>query len=176
MRRLLVVVDYQNDFVDGSLGFKGAELIDRPIAEKVRQYKKNGDTVIFTFDTHGSNYLELQEGRKLPVIHCQNGTRGWQLYGETAKEFDSGCISISKHAFGSYDLAEYVLRTGNYDEIEVCGLVSNICMASDAILIKAVQPEAEITIDARCTASNDPKLNEEVLDVLESMQFNVINR
>lgn len=176
MKKLLIVVDFQNDFVNGSLGFEGAELLDPIIANKVKNAKTEGATIIYTMDTHGSDYLNLQEGKKLPIVHCQNGTEGWKLFGETGAECDNTCISIAKHSFGSYDLAELVLHTGNYDEIEICGLVSYICVMSVAALIKTVQPEAEITIDAKAVAGPDKKLNEEVLDVLSAMQFNVINR
>lgn len=176
MKKLLIIVDYQNDFVNGSLGFEGAELLDDVICEKVKKAKAEGATVIFTMDTHGPDYMSLQEGRKLPVLHCQNGTEGWKLYGKTGKECDASCITVAKHAFGSYDLAELVLHTGNWDEIEICGLVSYICVMADAAIVKTVQPEAEITIDAKAVGGADKKLCEEVLDVMEAMQFNVINR
>jgi nicotinamidase-related amidase len=175
MKRLLVVVDYQNDFVGGSLGFPGAELLDGPIAEKIKQYKESGDDVVYTMDTHGPGYLEMQEGKRLPVIHCQNGTEGWKLYGETGKLCE-GCMTIGKHAFGSFDLAEWAMMRG-YDQIELCGLVSYICVISNAVLIKTAQPEAEIIVDAACTAGPDPKLNEECLDIMEKgLQITILNR
>ena len=82
MKKLLVVVDYQNDFVNGSLGFKEAEALDEPIAAKVKAYRAEGADIVYTMDTHGPQYLDMQEGKKLPVMHCQNGTEGWKLYGK----------------------------------------------------------------------------------------------
>jgi len=174
MKKLLVVVDYQKDFVDGSLGFPGAELLDAPIAAKIREYRADGDEIIFTKDTHGPAYFEMQEGKKLPVMHCQNGTPGWELYGETGKLCGDSMV-ICKHAFGSFDLAMMAMEKG-YDSIELVGLVSNICVITNAILLKTAQPEAEIIVDASCTASFDKKLNEETLDVLEGLQITVTNR
>lgn len=174
MKKLLVVVDYQNDFVDGSLGFEGAKAIDKLIAEKVVKYRAEGADIIYTMDTHGPAYLDMQEGRKLPIIHCQNGTEGWKLYGETGKVCEDA-MTIGKHTFGSFDLAMMALNNG-YDQIELCGVVMNICVMANAILLKTAQPEAEIIIDSNCVASPDNSLKEKSLDVLESMQFTVINR
>ena len=174
MKKLLVVVDYQNDFVNGSLGFKEAEALDEPIAAKVKAYRAEGADIVYTMDTHGPQYLDMQEGKKLPVMHCQNGTEGWKLYGKTG-EACKDAMTIGKHTFGSMDLAEMALFKG-YDQIEICGVVTNICVMANAVLLKTTQPEAEIIIDAKCVASNDRRLNEESLDVLESMQFTVINR
>ena len=98
MKKLLVVVDYQNDFVNGSLGFEGAELLDERIAAKVEAYRAEGADIMYTMDTHGSGYLEMQEGRKLPVVHCQNGTEGWKLYGKTG-EVCKDAMTIGKHTF-----------------------------------------------------------------------------
>ncbi|MBR3953089.1 MAG: isochorismatase family protein, partial [Oscillospiraceae bacterium] len=121
-------------------------------------------------------YLEMQEGKKLPVVHCQNGTEGWKLYGKTG-EVCKDAMTIGKHTFGSFDLAMLVLHKDyNYDEIEICGVVTNICVMANAVLLKTAQPEAEIIIDALCVGSNDKSLNDKALDVLESMQFTVINR
>ncbi len=174
MKKLLVVVDYQNDFVNGSLGFEGAELLDEPIAAKVETYRAEGADIIYTMDTHGPAYLDMQEGRKLPIVHCQNGTEGWKLYGKTG-EACKDAMTIGKHTFGSFDLAMMALNNG-YDQIEVCGVVTNICVMANAILLKTAQPEAEIIIDAKCVGCGDKELNNKTLDVLESMQFTVINR
>lgn len=175
MKKLLVVVDYQNDFVNGSLGFDGAELLDNPIAEKIKKYHSEGQDVIFTKDTHGPAYMDSQEGKKLPIIHCKNGTEGWELFGETAKQVKENDMVICKHTFGSLDLAMVAMERG-YDEIELVGLVSNICVITNAILLKTAQPEAEIIVDAACTDSANKKLNEETFDVLEGLQIKVINR
>lgn len=175
MKELLVVIDYQNDFVNGALGFEGAEKLDRPIAEKIREYRHRGADVIFTRDTHGENYLETQEGRRLPVVHCVKGGHGHELFGETAKQVQPGDMIIDKPSFGSLELARAAMEK-NYERIELVGLVSNICVLTNAAVLKTALPEAEITVDAACTASFDAKANEEALDSMEGIQINVINR
>ena len=143
MKKLLVVVDYQKDFVDGALGFSGAELLEGPICEKIAACRAQGGEVAFTFDTHGDNYLSTQEGRKLPIVHCIDGTDGWKLYGAVAHCQKPGDRVFKKPAFGSAELFDY-LRAGQYDEVELCGLVSNICVISNAALAKAALPEARV--------------------------------
>ena len=189
MKELLVVIDYQNDFVNGALGFEGAQLdltvnlssIMIAIVEKIREYRRRGADVIFTRDTHRENYLETQEGRRLPVVHCIEGSHGHKIYGETAKQVQIGDMIIDKPSFGSMELAKAAMEN-NYEKIELVGLVSNICVLtnqsvlSTAALLKTALPEAEITVDAACTASFDPKANTEALDSMESIQINVINR
>ena len=171
--RLLVVVDYQYDFVDGSLGFAEAVALEKPICDKIRAYRENGDDVVYTMDTHEENYLETQEGRKLPVPHCRRGTPGWQLFGEASKEL-AGCRSFEKETFGSAALFSF-LQQNLYDSIELGGVVSNICVISNAVLAKTARPEAEILVDARCTASNDARLNEMALKVMAGLQITVIS-
>lgn len=176
MKKLLVVVDYQNDFVDGALGFPGAEKLDEAIAAKVKAYHKEKDAdVIYTQDTHKKNYLKTQEGRKLPVPHCIRNTEGWEVYGKTAEACGDRDLVIEKPAFGSMELME-VAEEEQYEQIELVGLVSNICVITNAVLLKTALPEAEIIIDAACTASFDPVLNEKALDIMEGLQMTVINR
>lgn len=112
MSRCLIVVDYQNDFVSGSLGFAGAELLDQPIAEKIQKYRASGDTVVFTFDTHGEDYLKTQEGRNLAVPHCLKGTAGHGLYGETGKLIRDTDKRFYKPAFGSDEQGLWARRYG----------------------------------------------------------------
>ena len=176
MKRLLLVVDYQKDFVDGALGFAGAEKLDGPIAAKIAQYRAAGDDVAFTMDTHGPDYLGTQEGRKLPVPHCLRGSDGWQLYGETGQALDRGRDKVlEKPAFPSLELAEW-LKGRSYGRVELCGLVSHICVLSNAVMVKAALPEAEVVVDARLTASYDPAAHEKALDVLEGLQVTVLGR
>ena len=176
MKKLLLVVDYQKDFVDGALGFPGAEKLDGPIAQKIAQYRAAGDDVAFTLDTHQADYLNTQEGRKLPVTHCVRGTEGWGLYGETAKAKQDGDTVIEKPAFPSLELGNW-LREKGYDQIEVVGLVSYICVISNAIVAKAALPEAEIIVDAACTGGPDPTLHEKCLDLMsQGLQITVVNR
>lgn len=177
MERYLFVIDYQNDFVDGALGFPGAEKLDGKIAEKVRSYGKGH--VLFTRDTHYDNYLDTREGRKLPVTHCLKDTKGWQVYGETAKALaEVEAPGIDKRVFGMdvTDPATAAVLPECADEIELVGLVSNICVVSNAVVLQSRYPEATITVDAACTDSFDKALHEKVLDVLEGFQVKVTGR
>lgn len=176
MKKLLIVVDYQKDFVDGALGFVGADALDRPIADKIRQYHAEGQDVLFTLDTHGEHYLQTQEGKKLPIPHCLKGTEGHALYGETARARAEGDTVLEKPTFPSLELGN-LLRDKAYEQIELVGLVSYICVISNAVVAKAVLPEAEIILDARCTAGPDPDLHAACLRVAEEgLQITVINR
>lgn len=177
MERYLFVIDYQNDFVDGALGFPGAEKLDGKIAEKVRAYGKGH--VFFTRDTHFDNYLETREGKNLPVVHCIKGSTGWKVYGETAGALEEvEAVGIDKWVFGmdvtDPDTAAVLPKSA--DEIELVGLVSNICVVSNAVVLQSKYPEATIVVDAQCTDSFDKGLHEKVLDVLEGFQVKVVNR
>ena len=177
MERYLFVIDYQNDFVDGALGFPGAETLDAGIAAKVRAYGEGH--VLFTRDTHFENYLDTREGKLLPVTHCLKGTKGWELYGETAAAVaEVNAPAIDKLVFGMdvTDPATAAVLPEHADEIELVGLVSNICVISNACVLQAKYPEARIIVDASLTASMDPVMHEKVLDVLEGFQVKVINR
>ena len=177
MNRYLFVIDYQNDFVDGALGVPGAEKLDEKIAAKIRQYGKG--KVLFTRDTHFENYLQTREGKNLPVVHCVKGTFGWEVYGETAKALaEVEAPAIDKLVFGMdiTDPAIAAVLPETADEIELVGLVSNICVVSNAAVLQSKYPEATIIVDASCTDSFDKSLHEKVLDVLAGFQVQVINR
>ena len=177
MNRYLFVIDYQKDFVDGALGFPGAEKLDEGIAAKVRAYGKGH--VLFTRDTHFENYLNTREGKNLPVVHCIQGTPGWECYGKTARALaEVEAPAIDKLVFGMdvTDPATAAVLPEQADEIELVGLVSNICVVSNAVVLQSRYPEATIVVDAACTASFDKGLNEKVLDVLQGLQVKVINR
>ena len=177
MQRYLFVIDYQKDFVDGALGFPGAEKLDGPIAAKIRQYGPG--RVLFTRDTHFENYLSTREGRNLPVIHCVQGTPGWECYGETAAALaEVHASGIDKLSFGMdvSDPAVAAVLPPEADEIELVGLVSNICVVSNAVALQSKYPQATVVVDAACTDSFDKVLHEKVLDVLEGFQVKVINR
>jgi nicotinamidase-related amidase len=171
----LIVVDYQNDFVSGPLGFPGAESPDSLIAEKIQKYRARGDAIVFTFDTHGADYLKTQEGKNLAVPHCIEGTVGHDLYGETAKLRQDGDKCFYKRTFGSGELYEY-LKVTPFERIELVGLVSNICVISNAVLAKTAQPETPIVVDADCTAGHDPKLHKAALDVMKGLQIRVARK
>ena len=177
MNRYLFVIDYQNDFVDGALGFPGAEKLDEKIAAKIRAYGEG--KVFFTRDTHFENYLSTREGKNLPVVHCIKDTPGWDVYGETAKALDEvHAPGIDKLVFGMdvTDPATAAVLPESADEIELVGLVSNICVVSNAVVLQSRYPEATIVVDASCTDSFDKTLHEKVLDVLSGFQVKVIGR
>ena len=163
--------------MDGALGFPGAELLDEAIAAKVRAYGKGH--VLFTRDTHFDNYLQTREGRNLPVPHCIRGSNGWQVYGETARALaEVDAPAIDKLVFGMdvTDPETAAVLPAQADEIELVGLVSNICVVSNAVVLQSKYPDATICVDASCTASFDTALHEKVLDVLEGFQVRVTNR
>lgn len=176
MKKILVVVDYQNDFVDGALGFDGAEKLDSGIAEKIRQYGKGN--VFCTRDTHYESYLKSREGRNLPIEHCIKDTFGWELYGATRKAAEEiGAVMIDKESFGiNIDNETLSKLPKEVDSVELVGLVSNICVVSNAVIFQTLYKEADITVDASLTASFDDSMNTKVLDVMESFQVKVINR
>ena len=153
MEKYLFVIDYQKDFVDGALGFPGAEKLDAAIAAKVRAYGKG--RVYFTRDTHFENYLHTREGRNLPVTHCVKGTDGWQLDKKVQAALDKrDYTAIEKPTFGSVALPEYI--RAHYDPaeiaIELVGLCTDICVVSNALLLKANFLETPIAVDAACCA------------------------
>ena len=177
MEQYLFVIDYQNDFVDGALGFPHAAELDAGIAEKIRAYGPGH--VFFTLDTHQENYLQTREGRSLPVVHCVEGTHGWALYGQTAQALAAcGAKGIHKTSFGiDYsNPAVASILPARADRIELVGLVSNICVVSNAAVLQSRYPEAQIVVDAALTTSFDAKLHEAVLDVLEGLQVEVLHR
>ena len=177
MEKYLFVIDYQKDFVDGALGFPGAEKLAGSIAEKIRAYGKG--RVFFTRDTHFENYLSTREGRNLPVVHCVKDTPGWQVYGETAAALEEvEAVAIDKLVFGMNvaDPAVAAVLPETAEEVELVGLVSNICVVSNAVVLQSRYPEATIVVDASCTDSFDKVLHEKVLDVLAGFQVKVINR
>ena len=173
MNKLLVVVDYQNDFVDGTLGFDKALEIEPYLVKLVKEYLNNKDDVYFTKDTHFSNYLETQEGINLPISHCIKGTFGHELHGEL-KELSKGCTIIEKPSFPSLELAEKLKNT-SYDDVRVVGVVTDICVLSNCIMIKSALPEAVISVDTKGCASFDENLEKAALEVLnKSLQIKVI--
>lgn len=171
--KVLVVVDYQKDFVDGALGFPGADKLEPVILAKIEDCRRNGGQVIFTLDTHAEDYLDTAEGRKLPVVHCVKGTPGHGLYGGIADAVLSEDVVIEKPAFGSLELADY-LRRLSPEEVELCGLVTDICVVSNAVIAKAALPESRIVVDSTACASADPSAHENALAVMRGVQIDVI--
>lgn len=170
MKRLLVVVDMQKDFIDGSLGTKEAQKIVGPVAERIREYIHGGDEVIFTLDTHGEDYLDTLEGKKLPVKHCIKGTGGWELHPELAAF--SG-RRFEKETFGSMACAEYA-AAGEYSRIELVGLCTDICVISNALLLKAAKPGTPVQVKADCCAGVTPESHANALAAMTMCQIDVI--
>lgn len=177
-KKILVIVDYQNDFVDGALGFPGADAICAGICRKAEEARKQGAMVFITLDTHDEGYLTTREGKALPVEHCRKGTVGHALYGDLemlAERIEA--VLVEKPAFGSLALVERMSQLcPDAEEIELCGVVTNMCVIANAVLLQSAFPNAEITIDASLCLSFDPALHEKALDVMEGMQMHVINR
>ncbi len=172
MRKILVVVDMQKDFIDGSLGTKEAQAIVTPVIEKMKSYEKSD--IYVTRDTHGKNYLDTAEGKKLPVVHCVEGTEGWQLHPEIEALAEPEHI-INKPTFGSMTLMEQLKAENEKEplEIELVGLCTDICVVSNALLLKAAMPENNIKIDASCCAGVTPKSHEAALTTMQMCQIEV---
>ncbi|MCL2002821.1 MAG: cysteine hydrolase [Oscillospiraceae bacterium] len=152
MKKALIVIDMQNDFITGALGSPQAREVVPKIADKIRKHLHGGGDVFFTRDTHGENYLETAEGRHLPVPHCLKDSEGWQISAALTDALGDAPVHIfDKTTFGSLDLARFLSGEG-YGEIELAGLVASICVVSNALILKAHLPETAITVDAACTA------------------------
>jgi nicotinamidase-related amidase len=175
MKKALIVVDIQSDFVTGSLGTEQAQAIIPNVKAKIKDSLQRGDKIIFTRDTHGANYLETQEGRNLPVEHCITGTDGWEIYGGLDDNC-SGCRYIDKPSFGWSDWGTALQEVINeIDEIELCGLCTDICVVSNALIIKAFYPEIKITVDADCCAGISEESHKAALLTMKMCQVNVLN-
>ena len=173
MARLLVVVDYQNDFVDGALGFEGADLIAPAIVDLINEFRSQNEEVVFTYDTHDADYLNTTEGKNLPVPHCLKGSDGWALYPSINKLLGNSQI-FEKPGFGSKELGNYIAKN-NFDEIYLCGLVSDICVFSNAIIAKAcASPYAKIKVVRKATSSFDLAMQEKAFDVLKHLHIEII--
>lgn len=168
MKKLLVVVDMQKDFVDGALGTAEAVAIVPAVAEKIKNF--DGE-IIFTKDTHSSIYLMTQEGKNLPVEHCIKGTDGWELIDEI-KPFSKDCRIIEKPAFGSIELAN-VIADGDYSSVELVGLCTDICVISNAFIIKAYLPEILVSVDSSCCAGVTPESHNNALNAMKVCQITV---
>ena len=171
MKKLLIVVDMHTDFVTGALGTKEAQAIVPVVAEKIKKAKEEGTDVIFTLDTHEENYLDTQEGKHLPVPHCIKNTEGWMLIPEL-RPLAGGCMSVEKPTFGSTRLAHIVGRAG-YDEIELIGLCTDICVISNAMILKASVPETPISVDASCCAGVTPESHANALASMKMCQITI---
>ncbi len=141
--KLLIVIDMQNDFIDGVLGTKDAVKIVPKVAAKIREYRESGGTVVFTRDTHQENYLQTQEGKNLPVVHCVEGTAGWQI-------------------------------SENLEKIELAGLCTDICVISNALLLKTKLPEVPVCVDSSCCAGVTPESHQNALNAMKMCQIGIL--
>ena len=169
MNKYLIVVDVQKDFVDGTLGTPEAQAIIPRVKEKIAEYRANGSKVIFTRDTHQKNYLETNEGKHLPVAHCIEGTDGWQVY-EGLTDGDS--VILNKPTFGYLGWRKYIEDSADL-EIELIGLCTDICVASNALILKATFPEAVVSVDSTACAGKSIETHNAALLVMQSCQVEV---
>ena len=174
MKKILIVVDMQKDFVDGALGTKEAVAIVGNVVNKIENF--DGD-IIVTYDTHPENYMETQEGKNLPVMHCIKGTDGWKLDSKVQFALDKREYkAIEKPTFGSTELPEYIKENYNPEEIEIelIGLCTDICVVSNALLLKANFLETKVFVDASCCAGVTVDSHNAALTTMKMCQVNVI--
>ena len=174
MRKLLLVIDMQNDFIDGALGSKEAASIVRRVRSKIRSYPPRD--IIATLDTHGANYLQTQEGKLLPVEHCIRESSGWKIHRDLAALLTEAKL-YEKPAFGCFRLAEDLRTLAETQEIELelVGLCTDICVISNALLLKAALPEVKISVDAACCAGVTPESHAAALAAMRACQIGIIN-
>lgn len=175
MKHLLVVVDIQKDFVDGALGTAEAVAIVENAAKKIREF--DGE-IFVTYDTHFENYMETAEGSKLPVPHCIKGTEGWELNADIADALaDKDYTAVEKITFGSTELPEFVKKAvGDEDfDVTLIGLCTDICVVSNALILKANFPEKEVYVDAACCAGVTVDTHNAALATMKMCQINVID-
>lgn len=180
MKRILVVVDMQNDFIDGALGTAEAQAIVTAVVEKIRTYGR--ECIYATRDTHDENYLQTQEGKNLPVPHCIRGSKGWEIHREVAAAMPQA-VYVDKPFFGSTALAHMLARVCQEEcggrqeemEIELVGLCTDICVVSNALLLKAALPEADICVDAACCAGVTPESHRAALATMQMCQIRVLH-
>lgn len=171
MEKILIIVDMQKDFVDGSLGTKEAQAIVPEVKKKIENF--DGD-IIFTKDTHGGDYMSTQEGQNLPVSHCIKETAGHEIIEELQPYIKKSLAVFEKETFGSRKLANFLKelhKEKEIESIELIGLCTDICVVSNALLIKAFLPEVPISVDSKCCAGVTPEKHESALEVMRSCQI-----
>ncbi len=174
MKKILVVVDMQKDFVDGSLGTVEAVAIVPKVVKKINEFE--GD-IFVTYDTHYENYMDTREGKMLPVPHCIKGTDGWKLDANVAEALkDKEYTEVEKITFGSVELPDMILKAVGDDDfsIELVGLCTDICVVSNTLILKANYPEKDIIVDASCCAGVTPESHSAALATMKMCQINVI--
>ena len=171
--KTLIVVDMQNDFIDGPLGTPEARAIVPKVKKKIKEYNKRGDRVIFTRDTHSVKYLETSEGKHLPVVHCIANTHGWEITDEldVFKPY-----IVNKGTFGYDNWGNYgkTFHFADTECIELVGLCTDICVISNAMILKATFPETPIIVDASCCAGVTPKSHKNALEAMKMCQIEIV--
>lgn len=174
MQKVLIVVDMQNDFIDGALGTKEAVAIVPKVAEKIRDFEGK---ILYTRDTHAEDYINTQEGKKLPVPHCIRGSQGWEISPELTFASNESNI-IDKITFGSKEIGLLLQEMNAKEPIEnitLIGLCTDICVISNAMVIKAFLPEVELIVDAACCAGVTPESHKNALEAMKMCQITVEN-
>lgn len=180
MKKILIVIDMQTDFISGQLGTKEAQGIIPNVVNKIKEYHKNGHIVLSTQDTHYENYLETQEGELLPIPHCIEGTTGWNIVTEVQQELDKMpelSEYVRKTTFGYAELGSVIsnlLRCDDY-EVELVGVCTDICVVANALIIKTHCPEIKVFVDASCCAGTSIENHRHALATMKSCQVHVIN-
>ncbi len=169
MNKYLLVIDVQKDFVDGALGTKEAVAIIPAVKEKIAEYKRGGGKIIFTRDTHGADYMATNEGAHLPVEHCIKGTAGWQIYEGLDTE---GAKTVDKPTFGFLDWAQHIENAEDL-QIELIGLCTDICVVSNALILKALFPEAKVSVCSSACAGVTPETHNSALETMKMCQVEI---
>lgn len=175
MKKILVIVDMQNDFIDGSLGTQEAKQIVPAVVKKITDF--DGDKIFVTFDTHKEDYLNTLEGKKLPVPHCVEGTEGHELNEQVFKALDGkNFVKVFKETFGCFDIVNSLKASCNGEELEIelVGLCTDICVASNAIILRAGFPNSKITVDSSCCAGVTIQSHEAALVTMQSCQIDIV--
>ena len=183
-KNILIVVDMQNDFIDGALGTSEAKMIVPNVVNKIHSYIKDDDIILVTRDTHHEDYLFTEEGKNLPVEHCIKGTKGWELNKDVLDALNDGNVlrkrgTLDKPTFGSFALGLKLKELNeifDIENIEVIGLCTDICVISNAIIAKSVLPNVHIKVDASCCAGVTPESHNTALDEMRTLQVEIVNR
>lgn len=172
MRKILIVFDMQNDFIDGVLGTPEAMAIVDHVVEEIKKYPVSD--IIATRDTHGENYLDTQEGRNLPAPHCIKGTRGWELHPRIAEVLEGAAI-IDKPTFGSTELTHRLAQMAGEEKLDITlvGLCTDICVVSNALLMKAALPETPLRVISECCAGATPESHQAALETMKMCQVKI---
>ena len=169
--KVLTIIDMQKDFIDGALGTKEAVSIVPKVAERLKKAREDGETVVFTRDTHHADYLSTQEGRKLPVPHCMEGTEGWQI--DAALSVLDAPV-FDKPGFGSPALIEFLNGLPALERVEFIGLCTDICVITNAMMTKGALPEVPLSVRADCCAGVTPESHETALRAMKMCQIEII--